>query len=64
MCKQAANAFQVQDQVDFCTMLFCGACAACRLQIEINKRKAAGMQPVQNVAVIMQPAQPVVMAPR
>jgi hypothetical protein len=29
-------------------MFFCGACAACRLQREINKRKQAGLYKLLN----------------
>lgn len=42
------------EDVECCpTIVCCGACAACRLQREINKRKAAGMKPA--VAVMMVP---------
>mmetsp|Transcript_7051 Transcript_7051/g.23644 ORF Transcript_7051/g.23644 Transcript_7051/m.23644 type:complete len:141 (-) Transcript_7051:186-608(-) len=55
---KSAQAYGVTESVEWCpTIMFCGACAACRLQREINKRKAAGMQPVVAVMVVPAPQQ-------
>jgi len=54
---KAARAYGITDDVPCCpTAVFCGACAACRLQREIIKRRNAGLQPAQPAVMMAVPA--------
>jgi hypothetical protein len=61
---QAARAYGITEDIACCpTAIFCGTCAACRLQREIVKRRNAGIQPAPPTVMMMVPA-PQMMVPQ